>query len=70
MTSVVEPLDWGINFSLKKYLKQKFTDFILSNDNIVKESVMDERKRIIKDILDVWKGKDKIIKNISQNISS
>ena len=36
MICILKPLDRAINYPFKKYLKHKYTDFILSNNNNVK----------------------------------
>lgn len=51
MTNILPPLDRAINFPFKKYLKAKFTEFMLMED-IKKEDEI--RIRIIADIVDVW----------------
>lgn len=63
MTNILQPLDRAINFPFKKYLKAKFTKFMLNED--IKKEILDEaRIRIISDIVDVWNGyKDITIKN-------
>ena len=70
MTSVLQPLDRMINLPFKKYLKNKFTDYMLFEKKD-KENISDSRKRILKDINDVWNNnvinneyinKDKIFK--------
>lgn len=48
IAKIFQPLDSSINYQFKKYLKNKYTDFILSNNNKVKETMMKARKRIIK----------------------
>jgi len=53
MTSVLQPLDKLINFPFKKYLKNKFTDFLLFDQN-EKENIYESRKRILRDIDDIW----------------
>ena len=53
MTSVLQPLDRMINFPFKKYLKNKFTDFLLFDQN-EKENKSESRKRILRDIDDIW----------------
>jgi len=53
MTSVLQPLDRLINFPFKKYLKNKFTDFLLFDQN-EKENISESRKRILRDIDDIW----------------
>ena len=56
-------IERAINFSFKKYLKAKFTEFML-NEDIKKERLDEARIRIISDIVDVWNGyKDITIKN-------
>lgn len=68
MTSILQPLDRCINFPFKKYLKLKFSEFSI-NENNIKSSLDESRIRIINDILSVWNGykdeinKDKYIKN-------
>ncbi len=52
MTSLLQPLDRAINFLFKKYLKMKFTEFIL-NENKKKESLEDARTRIITDNVNI-----------------
>ena len=42
-----------INFPFKKYLKNKFTDFLLFEQN-EKENISESRKRILRDIDDIW----------------
>ena len=39
-------------------LKKKYTDYILNNITSNKETMMEARKRIVQDILEIWKGKD------------
>ena len=58
MTCYLQPLDRAINYPFKKYLKHKYTDFILANNNTVKETMMDARKRIVNHILEIWNGKN------------
>ena len=58
MTCILQSLDRAINYPFKKYLKHKYTDFILANNNIVKEAMMDARKLIVNHILEIWNGKD------------
>ena len=53
MTSILQPLDRLINFPFKKYLKNKFTDFLLFEQN-EKENISESRKRILRDIDDIW----------------
>ena len=53
MTSVLQPLDRLINFPFKKHLKNKFSDFLLFEQN-EKENISESRKRILRDIDDIW----------------
>ena len=62
MASILLPLDRCINFPFKKYLKLKFSEFLI-NENNIKSSLDESRIRIINDILSVWNGyKDEINK--------
>lgn len=58
MTSILQPLDRCIHFPFKMNLKKKYTDYILNNITSNKETMMEARKRIVQDILEIWKGKD------------
>ena len=78
MTSVLQPLDRMINLPFKIYLKNKFTDYMLF-DKTDKENISDSRKRILKDINDVWNNniinneyinKDKVIKSFKITLIS
>ena len=53
MTSVLQPLDRMINFPFKKYLKTKYSEFLLF-ENSKEESPSEARKRIINDIAYIW----------------
>lgn len=53
MTSVLQPLDRMINLPFKIYLKKKFTDYLLFEIKD-KENISESRKRILKDINEVW----------------
>ena len=53
MTPVLQPLDRMINLPFKKYLKNKFTDYMLFEKKD-KEIFLIQGKRILKDINDVW----------------
>ena len=53
MTSILQPLDGCINFPFKKYLKFKYTKFLISKQKI-KESLDESRKRIINNVIDIW----------------
>jgi len=39
-------------------LKNKYTDYILKDNISKKETMTEARKRIVQDILEIWKGKD------------
>jgi hypothetical protein len=66
MASILLPLDRCINFPFKKYLKLKFSEFLI-NENNIKSSLDESRIRIINDILSVWNGyKDEINKDVSR----
>ena len=58
-TSVLQPLDCCFYFPFKKYLKLKYSEFIINE--IKKDTNLDKsRLRIINDINSVWNGfKDK-----------
>lgn len=53
MTPVLQPLDRMINFPFKKYLKAKYSEFLLF-DTSKEESLSEARQRIINDIADIW----------------
>lgn len=58
LTMVLQPLDRSINFPFKKYLKQKFSEFLFENeDSIIKEKLSESRICIVKDIIKIWFGK-------------
>ena len=52
-TMVLQPLDRSINFPFKCYLKDKFTEFLLDNKDIIKESIDECRKRLTKNISEI-----------------
>lgn len=52
MIPVLQPLDRMINFPFKKYLKNKYSEFLLFDYNN-EESPSEARKRIINDIADI-----------------
>ena len=52
MTCVLQPLDRIINFPFKKYVKNKYSYFLIF-ENKEKESISESRKRILNDISDI-----------------
>ena len=58
LTMVLQPLDRSINFPFKKYLKQKYSEFLFKNkDSNSKEKLSESRIRIVKDITKIRFGK-------------
>ena len=53
MTSILQPLDRMINCPFKKYIKNKYKDFLLF-DNKDKENISESRKRLLMDISGIW----------------
>ena len=65
MTSVLQPLDRMINNLFKKYLKIKYTEFLMSENN-KDESISDARKRILDDINEIWYANTKEFNGINK----
>lgn len=53
MTPVLQPLDRMVNFPFKKYLKTKFSEYLMFA-NEKEESIGEARKRILNDINEIW----------------
>ena len=65
MISVLQPLDWMINNPFKKYLKIKYSEFLMFENN-KDESISDARKRILDDINEILYGNTKEVNEINK----
>lgn len=67
MTPVLQPLDRKLNFPFKRYLKTKYSEFLLSYTS-KEESPSEARQRIINDIVDIWFNDYKDYNYINQDM--
>lgn len=65
MISVLQPLDWMINNPFKKYLKIKYSEFLMFENN-KDESISDAWKRILDDINEILYGNTKEVNGINK----
>ena len=66
MTSVLPPLDRMINNPFKKYLKTKYSEFLMF-ENKKDESISDARKRILNDINELWYANNKEFSGVNKD---